>query len=357
MKIFQCQHCSNPVYFENTYCESCGHSLGYDVQNFQLAVVVSNGYSWDLYFNNGRQYQYCQNYQHGVCNWLVPVDSGKQFCDACRLNKTIPNLETPKLQRAWQRLEMAKHRLVYALHRLNLPTRSKMDDPYSGLAFDFLSDKHVHDGGEKGVRTGHFQGLVTINVAEADSVQRESIRKQMGEPYRTLIGHFRHEIGHYYWEKLVLSNGYMLDQFRQLFGDERNDYGSALQNYYQYGAPLNWKQHYISEYASSHPWEDWAETWAHYLHLVDTLETAYAFGLSLAPNLYNVPEMSMMANFDPYTEPVFDRIIKACIPLTFALNSMNRSMGHQDFYPFVVVPAVEDKLRFIHQLLRNRLVN
>ena len=352
MKIFQCQHCSQPVFFENTYCESCGHSLGYLQSSLELTVLLSNGYSWKKYFDDGKEYQYCQNYQHGVCNWLVPVDTHQQFCDACRLNKTIPNLNEEKYQKAWQKLERAKHRLVYSLKRLNLPTRSKMDDPETGLAFDFLSNEHQHEGG--GVKTGHLKGLITINAAEADSVHREYIRKQMGEPYRTLIGHFRHEIGHYYWEQLVLNSPSSLEQFRELFGDETTDYSSALQAHYNQGGPLDWSRQFVSEYASSHPWEDWAETWAHYLHLIDTLETAYAFGLSLAPNLINAPSMSMMANFDPYTEPDFDKILKACIPLTFAVNSLNRGMGQPDLYPFILVPAVVQKLRFIHNLLLQR---
>ena len=350
MKIFQCQSCSQPVYFENTYCENCGHTLGYLASELKLYVIIPKGSSFQILNGNSTYYNYCQNYAHGVCNWLVPVKSNTSLCEACKLNQTIPNLNNPKHFKAWQKLEKAKHRLIYSLQRFNLPVKSKIEAPNLGLAFAFLSDENINSNKEP-LKTGHLNGLITINLVEADSVHREYIRTQMSEPYRTLIGHFRHEIGHYYWDQLVLPNPKFLASFRENFGDERTDYALAIKKYYSDERSLNWQQYYVSEYAASHPWEDWAETWAHYLHLVDALETAFTFGLSIQPNLQNVPSMNMQANFDPYLESNFDIILNACIPLTFAVNSINRSMGQPDLYPFIITQSVGKKLRFIHQLL------
>jgi hypothetical protein len=172
----------------------------------------------------------------------------------------------------------------------------------------------------------------------------------MGEPYRTLIGHFRHEIGHYYWERLVQTDAQQLQSFRQLFGDEQADYAQALKNHYDNGPPPDWRSRFTSAYSSSHPWEDWAETWAHYMHLVDTLETARSFGLSLKPDLKGLASLNVSADFDPYRHADFDAVVSTCLPLIFAVNSLNRSMGQPDLYPFVLPAPVIDKLRFIHQL-------
>lgn len=225
----------------------------------------------------------------------------------------------------------------------------KSDENPNGLAFEFLSEKATK--GE--VTTGHLNGVITINLAEADAVHREYMRKQMAEPYRTLIGHFRHEVGHYYWNVLIADNEERLKAFRALFGDERADYSQALNTHYkQGGAPQNWSQQYISAYASSHPWEDWAETWAHYLHIIDMLETAFYFGIQTGNQVLGASPLKMEATFDPYQEPDFERINEAFTPpLTFALNSLNRSMGQPDIYPFVIPVAVLEKMKFIHQML------
>src|SRR5437868_9942335 len=127
--------------------------------------------------------------------------------------------------------------------------------------------------------TGHKDGIVTMKVEEADDVTRVRVRTQMREPYRTLLGHFRHETGHYYWDRLI-ANSDWLEPFRGLFGDERASYAEALDRHYQQGAPLDWQPQYVSAYATMHPWEDWAETWAHYLHMMDAVDTALGFGMS-----------------------------------------------------------------------------
>ena len=204
--------------------------------------------------------------------------------------------------------------------------------------------------------TGHANGVITILLKEADPVIREKIRKKLSEPYRTLIGHLRHEVGHYFWERLVYTNPTVLKEFRAIFGDERNNYSDALQTYYKVGASDNWQESFISKYATSHPWEDWAETWAHYLHIMDMVETAYFFGVTVKPvkPVHKNKELNIKVSYDPYTLEDFDVIIKTCVPLSFAVNSINRAMGVPDVYPFIITEAVIVKLKFIHRLLLSK---
>jgi hypothetical protein len=200
------------------------------------------------------------------------------------------------------------------------------------------------------VVTGHANGLITISLAEADDAERERQRHRMAEPYRTLLGHFRHEIAHYYWSRLIAGSP-RLQEFRGLFGDEREDYAAALQRHYANGPPADWPTHFVTAYASAHPWEDFAETWAHYFHMIDTLEIAHAFGLTVRPRLSKGADMATRIDFDPYHAEM-DRIIEAWLPLTFAVNSINRSMGLPDLYPFVLAPTVIAKLTFVHDRIR-----
>jgi hypothetical protein len=175
-------------------------------------------------------------------------------------------------------------------------------------------------------------------------------RKAMNEGYRTVLGHFRHEVGHYYWDRLIGETG-RLEEFRQLFGDERQDYDAALKRHYRQGPPAGWNMQYISAYATMHPWEDWAETWAHFLHIIDTLETAYAFGMKVQPGIAeDYAGIQAEMNTDPHTIENFRQIMSQWLPLSFAMNSLNRSMGLNDPYPFVIRPVVMKKLGFIHQV-------
>jgi hypothetical protein len=343
MKLFECQNCAQPLYFENTRCESCGLALGYLPAADTVTALKPHKDAWQALAKPHQRYRYCVNAAHKVCNWLVPADAQEPFCAACRHNRTIPDLSLPDNLRNWQPMEVAKHRLFYTLLKFRLPLATKAEAP-GGLAFDFLAD--AADGG--GVITGHASGLITINLAEADDAERERRRHQMGEPYRTLLGHFRHEIAHYYWDRLVVANAPSLDRFRELFGDERRDYNEALQQFYAGGPPPDWQEHFISAYASAHPWEDFAETWAHLFHMVDTLETANAFGLAVRPKLSQ--GLAAKVDFDPHAAPL-DRLIEAWLPLTFAVNSINRSMGLRDLYPFVVNSPTIAKLAFVHELI------
>jgi hypothetical protein len=272
----------------------------------------------------------------------VPADSEETFCTACRYNRTIPDLTNPENLEHWRKIEFAKHRLFYTLVRLRLPLTMRPEDP-NGLAFDFLSDPVGSAAGK--VLTGHASGLITLNLAEADDPERERQRKSMGEPYRTLLGHLRHEIAHYYWDHLVADTP-AIEEFRRLFGDEREDYQTSLQRYYAQGPAADWSERFITAYASSHPWEDFAESWAHYFHMVDTLETAFAFRLRLRPKMKSA-DLDAVIDFDPHLAEM-DRIVDAWLPLTFAVNSINRSMGQPDLYPFMPTPPVIWKLSFIH---------
>ncbi|RZK29994.1 MAG: hypothetical protein EOO63_07830 [Hymenobacter sp.] len=354
MKLFSCTHCSQVLYFENSRCEKCQYPLGFEAtQRTLLPLVAEAGdQTYRLYGEPaGLSYTYCANHEHGVCNWLVPSNSATPFCIACALNHTIPDLSQPGYLGRWRSLEAAKHRLVYSLLCLHLPVVSKSVYPKEGLQFDFKADEGT--SAEQKVLTGHDNGLITINIAEADDIEREQARQSMNEVYRTLLGHFRHEVGHYYWDRLI-DDAPPLVEFRQLFGDERADYSEALKNHYAKGAPADWPQHFISSYASSHPWEDWAETWAHYLHILDTLQTAYAFGLRLDP-LDASPEQGLRAAMqDPFQVADFKQIMAMWLPLTFAMNSLNRSMGQPDPYPFIISPEVVGKLAFIHRIAGGR---
>lgn len=352
MQLFKCTNCDHPVYFENTYCVHCNASLGFVAEILQPAALTAENSGLYSTKENGNKklYKYCSNHQYGVCNWLVPAESGYLFCKACELNRTIPDLSKTLYVERWQKIENAKHRLIYQLLRMNLPVTSKAQDEYSGLAFDFMADEITHHN--ERVMTGHDNGVITINIAEADDIEREMARKHMYEAYRTVLGHFRHEIGHYYWDRLI-DNTDRLYSFRNFFGDETIDYETALKKYYAEGIPVNWNEYYISAYASMHPWEDWAETWAHYMHIIDTLETAYSFGLSVNPLVAETKRLHANITRDPYGVEDFEVIMEWWLPLTLAVNSLNRSMGLGDIYPFVITAAVKEKMKFIHELVIN----
>jgi hypothetical protein len=351
MKLFTCSACKNVVFFENSQCTRCGHTLAYladrgvlsalergddDAAGAQVALDPAA---------EGARYRLCKNYTtYAVCNWALPEEDAHELCLACRLNETIPDLSDPTALSSWQGLEIAKRRLVYTLLELGLPIEARGETSELGLAFAFKSDG---PNGEK-VLTGHCDGLVTINVKEADSPARERTRVALGERYRTLLGHFRHESGHYYWDRLIKDRG-GLAGFRALFGDEQRDYAEAVKRHYE-SPKQNWPDEHVSSYATMHPWEDWAETWAHYLHMVDTLETAQSYGLALRPEAVGGASGEAVTTKRVRFEK-FEHLIAAWVPLTVALNSLNRSMGLADVYPFVLGARVVEKLGFVHELI------
>lgn len=347
MKLFKCQNCNQLLYFENTRCERCGYALGYLWEERELSALMPlEGGQWQALAAPTRLYRYCDNANYDVCNWLVPVEAPDALCAACQLNNTIPNLSEPAYLLRWRKLELAKHRLIYALLRFGLPIVNKRVDPEWGLAFDFLASEG-QAAAQGRVLTGHADGLITINIAEADDAERERVRLMMEEPYRTLLGHFRHEVGHYYWQLFARSTPW-LGAFRQIFGDEQQDYAQALQAHYQQDSTIDWSTHFVSHYAAAHPWEDWAETWAHYLHMVDSLETAFAFGMRVRPQIASDENLAVTVDFNAYKQTDFAALIEAWLPVTYALNSLNRSMGHLDLYPFVLSQTVLAKMQFVH---------
>ncbi|MBC8092240.1 MAG: putative zinc-binding metallopeptidase [Pseudonocardia sp.] len=304
MRSFSCPACGQLLFFENSTCLNCGTALGYARRSRDLVELGG--------------LVRCANAGIAACNWLVAPGEG--LCGSCVLTRTRPaDSDEPGMQ-AFVRAEAAKRRLVHQLDDLGLPT--------SGVVFDLLS------GGP--VITGHADGVVTIDLAEGDDGHREALRVQLAEPYRTLLGHLRHETGHWYWTVLVEPAP---EPFRALFGDERADYAAALDRHYAAHPAAGWEDTHVSAYATAHPWEDWAESFAHYLHIRDTLQTAAAFGLA-------VPDAVPIKD-----DTGFDDLIATWLPLTYALNAVNRSMGKDDLYPFVLSERVLEKLRFVHTLV------
>jgi len=344
MRLFKCPSCGQLLYFENTRCECCGRALGYDPVAFTLRALEAEGEAWS---DPAGQWRFCSNAGQNACNWLIPADSTEAFCAACRHNHIIPDLADEDNARSWRALESAKHRLFYALMRLHLPLATRSEDPAHGLAFDFLAETPL----QPQVLTGHDEGVITIALKEGNSAEREIMRAQMGEVYRTPLGHFRHEVGHHYWD-LLIRNTSFLEPCRALFGDDREDYAQALKTHYARTALPGWQENFVSQYATSHPWEDFAETWAHYLHIIDTIEMASSFGVGIHPKLTRDPALQTDIHFDPYEETDMKVILEAWLPLTFAVNSLNRSMGQTDFYPFILSSKVMEKLTFIHQVVR-----
>ena len=348
--------CGRPVFFRNSVCLACKTPLGFSPETLHLHPLQSGPLpgSWQLHGAEADSppLRRCANFDPVGCNWLLPEDESaahEGLCRACRLNRTIPDIGDADNQRWWRAIEIAKRRLVSQLLGLSLPVRSKLtEDTERGLMFDFLRSPH----GGPPVMTGHAEGLITLNVEEADDVRREQIRNALHEPYRALLGHLRHEVGHYYWDRLVRQDRW-IDLFRQRFGDERADYGEALKKHYEQGPPPDWPQRYVSAYAASHPWEDWAETWAHYLHMIDTVETALSYGLEADDVEVEVEPYGadvLDAPDDPSAERFLD-FINAWLELTTMVNELSRSMGEPDFYPFVLsLPAVT-KLHFVHRVV------
>jgi hypothetical protein len=348
MKLFSCHNCRQILFFENTLCERCGLNVGFLPDSEQLVALVARDGGWQAFNAELGRYRFCANLQGASCNWLIEDDDAQSLCRACQHNRTIPDLSDPHKLVLWQRMERAKRQLIYMLLKLKVPLPVPGAGDPKPLQFDFLSQQAY--GALPA--TGHDKGIITIALAEADDTERERMRSGMGEPYRTLLGHFRHEIGHFYWERLVLDAG-RLDSFRALFGDERQDYAQSLQRYYAFGAPAGYAETYISAYATAHPWEDFAETWAHYLHMLDTLEMAQSFGISLAPQVPLSEGLTTHMNLAPLQAAHIQELIDAWLPLTLAINSLNRAMGQPDLYPFVISPSIVTKLSYVHDLVHH----
>lgn len=353
MRLFSCAACGQPVHFDNRSCVKCGHRLVFVPQTLSMEAIEPAGDpNWSLVAHPERHVRFCANEVNDICNWSVPAESNSNFCPACSHNRLVPDASTEEGVEQWRRLSQAQRHLFYSMLRLKLPHPNRDVDPQGGLVFDFLVDEMAPDGSIIPAMTGHDEGLIAIRAAESDDATREQIKSNMNEPYRTMLGHFRHEVGHFIWNKLV-RDADRLEACRAVFGDEREDYGEALKRNYEQGPRPGWQETFISSYASVHPWEDFAECFAHYLHIVDTLETAHAFGIAIEPEGHQ--ELETDVAFEPYSARSAQQLVDAWIPLTVALNSMQRSMGEADLYPFVLAPAVVDKLEFMHKLLHDKI--
>jgi len=332
MRAFACGNCGQLLFFENSVCLRCGAPLGFVESRLELIALSDPD-------GAGDGLRRCANATLASCNWMLPQGDAEALCGSCRLTRTRPSDGDLQALAAFAQAELAKRRLLFELLDLGLPVARDQ------LRFDLLSSA------VEPVSTGHEDGLITIDLAESDDVRREQRRAELGEPYRTMLGHFRHEVAHYYWPLLVERGAAALDRCRSLFGDERADYAAAQERHYTDGPPADWEQSYVSAYATMHPWEDWAETFAHYLHICDTLQTAGAFGLVVAgPEPVDDPALTSVPEVETGEESI-ESLVASWLPLTYALNAVNRSMGHGDLYPFTLAPAVIEKLGYVHELI------
>jgi hypothetical protein len=336
MRDFNCPNCGQRLAFENSVCLNCRSRLGFALEQGALLVIAPGEESEHAGAVDESEYRLCANLHAAECNWLVERGPVAQLCTSCALTRTRPNDRDPKAMAAFADAERAKRRLIFELTELKLPIIGRSQDPQFGLAFDLLSSETDK------VFTGHHNGVITLDLAEGDDVHREQLRIAMSEPYRTLLGHFRHEIGHYYFYRLVGRSAEHTARFVDLFGDPNADYQAALDRHYRLGAPAGWEKNYVSSYATMHAAEDWAETFAHYLHIRDTLDTSAAFGFAPSGATFDRRVLGPSG---------FDTIIEMWLPLSWALNMVNRSMGREDLYPFVLPRAVLDKMRFIHTVI------
>ena len=352
MKTFQCT-CNHPLFFHNLRCLACGADVAYDPTSHVLgALTATDDGAWTI-VRDVRQpaprFRFCsQRSEAAVCNWLIPADETEIDCLSCRLTLAMPVLSRPKNITRFGVLEAAKRDLLFSLQSWGLPIDPKTDQDPDGLAFDFLESMP----GAPAVLTGHAEGLITINVAEADSDYREKNREALKEPYRTVLGHMRHEVGHYYWNVLIRGTEWQ-PRFREMFGNEEADYGEALKRHYKEGAPADWITRCISSYASAHPWEDWAETWAHYMHIRSTLQTATSYGLDITRARVLITPFPAAVLYKPESKESQALLewINAWGILTAVLNETARSMGQPDIYPFVLSGGVVTKLSFIHYVV------
>ena len=198
--------------------------------------------------------------------------------------------------------------------------------------------------------TGHNNGLITLALKEADDAVREQVREAMGEPYRTLLGHFRHESGHYFWDRLVAPDPESLDVVsrpvrrrarglcggaeRALCAKARRPTGRRISSA-PMPAPIPGR---ISPKAG---------------RIICTSSTRWrrrrAFDLSVVTR-----RKTTRINFDPHNAASMQQLIDAWLPITFTVNGLNRSMGQPDLYPFILSPRTIAKLAFVHALTHRR---
>jgi hypothetical protein len=339
VRAFRCPNCGQAAAFEVQQCPTCGETVGYHYPSRQMVcapsqTVTVNGHGWVR----------CAYWERG-CNWLTAGDAESGRCYADSFVREGPAPDDTEAMAELDSTLKALRRLIFELMDLGLPIHQYYADPH-GLAFDLLSSKTLG----RPVVTGHDNGVITIDLAESLELYRERLRIKLREPYRTMLGHFRHEVGHYY-EMLLVQNTPLIDDARAMFGDDRQDYQAALQRHYQGDAPANWQHDFISEYATAHPWEDFAETWAHYLHITGTLATIADSGLVVEADRVKWDLSYNVDARESYADGTIEDIMADWLVLSGVLNRVNNAMGRDDLYPFTIFPHVVTKLGFIHRVV------
>lgn len=343
MQVFNCEACGHLIYFESLQCVHCGAAQAFLPDQLRVGVLFPADASQA---GSVVRYRPCAHrHDISLCNFAIEASDPHQLCVSCRQTEWLPDSSNPANQFRWAKIEVAKRRLYYTLAKLGLLGPKA---PQAALPrFSLLADIP----GAAPVMTGHASGMITLNVVEADDDERAKRRLALHEPLRTLIAHLRHESGHFYWDQLIAA-GPWLEPFRAIFGFEGHDYGEALQRYYNKDPfDTTWRQSFISAYATSHAWEDWAETWAHYLHMVDLMETAASYGTCIT--VPDIPSTGQQLIGNPLGPVPLDFAVmqKQWVPLTLLHNSLNRSLGHEDAYPFAISAMAWNKLRFVHELI------
>jgi hypothetical protein len=331
MRLFACPVCTKQVYFDNTVCLACGSEIAFAPERLQMVALTP-------------AHRTCvQRHTAEACNWAITAADPIERCRSCRLTGALSAVGAETLR---ARAEAAKRQVLYTLLQLGVPFAAKLgEDDRQGLRFVWA----LPGPGSSMPTTGHHDGTITLNLNEADDAHREATRVSFGEPQRTVLGHLRHELSHYFFQRFIEGRP-EIASFRDSFGDERANYAAALQRHYEHGPSAEWQQHFVSAYASAHPWEDWAETCAHYLLMVEAVDTAAAWGLQLS----SAGGVRVQPDEAAATAPVERLVIDHWLPMARFLNAMSRSLGLADSYPYLLPLSVLGKLRFVQNILTAR---
>lgn len=328
----RCPRCRGPLWLESLECEACALPVGFNPDT-RRAV--------DLAEPSRRA---CASRTRG-CPWTLPADSPHAECWACRLTRTRPDPDDAAAMAKLAVTEVSKRRLLIGLADLGLPITPRWLVE-GGLAFDLRASTDTER-----VTIGHASGVITIDLKESLDDHRERLRLNLGEPYRTMLGHFRHEVGHYYqWQLVERPGGALLEECRALFGDERSSYAEAIKRHYRDGAPAGWAQSHISSYATMHPWEDFAETFAHYQHILATLAITANGGLRMEQARQPALPSDVVPRTD-YRDASMSEVLADWRWVAHLLNRANHAMGKGDLYPFAIPAPVAEKLAFVHRVV------
>lgn len=311
VKRLHCPTCGNEVFFDSIECVRCRTGLAVEIRGRGALSVLDASTTTP-----------CARRSVWSCNWPAEPGAFDQLCASCRL--VDPNIwaHDPRMVP----FQTAQRRALYQLAELGVPWRDV--DP--ALRFVYLSKTADPDA-----TIGHRGGEITLDIDEADPAYGERIRANLGEHYRTPLGHLRHELGHFVWLTMVANDPDRLAAFRERFGDERDDYAAALERHYQRVDDLSWRDRHVSFYASAHPWEDFAESWAQVMHVHDVVETGAAWGVVHAPA-------------DPADARAW---LGTSVTASVAANELARAMGMRDLYPFALTEGARTKVEFCWRLV------